>query len=215
MQTALDFRLTTGLCHEVISSLAQKMRDIYLLPEIGQLVHDTVLQRLADRQFDSFFSSEEFVKAVNELLQELTHDKHVIFRYSEEKLPPFEKAFNSAEMTERRRKLAIRQNFGFHKIERLAGNIGYIDVRSFHLPDWAGETLAAAMNALVHTDALIIDLRQHGGGYAFMSALFASYFLGPDPIRLSNLYNQAGECVRQIWSHSYVQGERYKEDKPV
>jgi hypothetical protein len=214
MENVIEFELTSEVRHEVLTSLARKMQELYVFPKIGQIVSETLLQQLANHHADALSSSEEFVASVQALLQELTHDKHVRFVYSKEKLPQFDKARDSAAMTERLRRQAIRQNFGFHKIERLAGNVGYLDFRSFHIPDWAGETLAAAMNLMVHTDALIIDLRKNRGGYAFMSALFTSYFLGPDPIRLSNLYNQAGECVRQVWSHSYVQGERYK-DKPV
>ncbi len=37
-------------------------------------------------------------------------------------------------------------NFGFYKVERLPGNIGYLDFRVFMPPEVAGDTAIAAMN---------------------------------------------------------------------
>ena len=41
---------------------------------------------------------------------------------------------------------AQQDNFGFYKIERLPGNIGYLDIRYFYRPAWGGEVATAAMN---------------------------------------------------------------------
>ena len=62
-------------------------------------------------------------------------------------------------------------NFGFEKVERLEGNVGYLDLRGFHRAEVGGDTAAAAMNFLANTDALIIDLRKNGGGAPDMVAL--------------------------------------------
>src|SRR5688500_370252 len=52
---------------------------------------------------------------------------------------------------------ARSRNFGFHALERPTGNIGYLEMGRFEPPALAGATLAAAMQFLHDTDALIID----------------------------------------------------------
>ena len=49
-------------------------------------------------------------------------------------------------------------------------------VSAFFSLDMSRNTLAAAMNFLAHTDALIIDLRNSGGGDVAMTELFTDYF---------------------------------------
>lgn len=79
-----------------------------------------------------------------------------------------------------------RINYGFRRTEILAGNIGYIDLRFFPDIDFdaaeSSEKLAAdaALQTLAHTDAVIIDLRENGGGSPAMAMYLASAFLPPD-----------------------------------
>ena len=100
-------------------------------------------------------------------------------------------------------------NFGFERIERLAGNIGYLDLRGFLPPEFIGDTAAAAMTFLAGTEALIIDLRQNGGGSPDGVALMASYFFGPQPERLNDIYDRPSDQTRQYWTQPYVPGKRF------
>jgi C-terminal processing protease CtpA/Prc len=68
-------------------------------------------------------------------------------------------------------------NFGFRKLEILKGNVGYLDLRYFSNPDYAGATAVATMNFLANSDAVIIDLRDTPGGEPTMVQLLSSYFV--------------------------------------
>src|SRR2546430_5135707 len=64
------------------------------------------------------------------------------------------------------KRLAMRQkgrldNFGIRRVERLDGNVGYLDVRRVAVPANAGTAIAAAMALVAGTYALIIDLRHN------------------------------------------------------
>ena len=110
----------------------------------------------------------------------------------------------------------VRQiNFGFEKIERLQGNIGYIDLRGFSDPEAGVETVAAAMNFIGNTDALIFDLRQNGGGSPEMVALICSYLFGEKPVHLNSLYWRKGDKTDEFWTKASVAGKRYGETKDV
>ena len=60
--------------------------------------------------------------------------------------------------------MLAKENYGFKKVERLPGNIGYIDFTNFASPKYSKETVTAVMKFVENCDALIFDLRQNGGG---------------------------------------------------
>jgi hypothetical protein len=105
--------------------------------------------------------------------------------------------------------------YGLRSARRLPGNIGYIDFAYFSPDPDAGAAVAAAMQVVNGTDALIIDLRRNGGGSGDTERTLASYFL-TDVIELSSIVeNVDGKPrQRQHWTVAYLQGPRYVE-KPV
>ena len=66
-------------------------------------------------------------------------------RYSNAAIPdrPFNVSPTGPEL-EQQRAFATKVNYGFEKVERLQGNIGYVDIRGFMPPEIGGETAAAA-----------------------------------------------------------------------
>jgi len=59
---------------------------------------------------------------------------------------PLDVVVVSATGQEQQKRELTWMNHGFTKVERLPGNIGYIDFRGFMDPDLAADTVAAAMN---------------------------------------------------------------------
>ena len=148
-------------------------------------------------------------------LQGISKDKHLRVRYSIQPIPvrqergeptAAEKAGFTAYMK--------RVNYGFEKVERLPGNIGYIDFRGFFDPEGGADTVAAAMNFLNNTEALIFDLRQNGGGDPAMVALICSYLFGDKPVHLNDLYFREGNKTEEFWTKPTVAGKKYG-DKDV
>ena len=80
---------------------------------------------------------------------------------------------------DRERQLARQAytNFGFEKVERLPGNIGYLKFNQFSDTEHAMRTAVSAMHFLENCDAVIIDLRENGGGSPSMIQLISTYFL--------------------------------------
>jgi hypothetical protein len=134
----------------------------------------------------------------------------VVFSVRERTAPG---AGSSAADAARDREAAAWRNYGFHQVERLDGNVGYLELGRFDDPELAGSTLATAMSFLAGTDALIIDLRGNGGGHAGMVALMASYFF-PESTLLTTLHRRDPADVAQLWTSPHVAGPRYV-GKPV
>ena len=101
-----------------------------------------------------------------------------------------------------------RNNFGFREVKVLEGNIGYIDLRSFSNPEHAGDVAVAAMNFIANTDAVIIDLRNNGGGSPEMIQLISSYFFSSEAVHLNNFYWRPSDRHTQTWTLPFVPGIR-------
>lgn len=94
-----------------------------------------------------------------------------------------------------------RINFGFRSVEILPGNVGYIDLRFFADIEGvdAPERLVAdaALQIVARTDAVIIDLRDNGGGSPSMAAYLASAFLPQDSRAYMAEHYRSGEIISQ------------------
>jgi C-terminal processing protease CtpA/Prc len=71
----------------------------------------------------------------------------------------------------------------------------------------AGATAVAAMNFLANVDALIVDLRENGGGNPSMIQLITSYFL-EEPTHLNSFYIRKTDEMKQFWTQAHVAGPR-------
>ncbi len=82
------------------------------------------------------------------------------------------------------------------------------------LPQNAGASIAAVMELVSGTYALIIDLRRNGGGSPDGVVFWCSYLFDGPGIHLNDIFEAETGETRQFWSMSYVPGSRYV-DKPV
>jgi C-terminal processing protease CtpA/Prc len=105
-------------------------------------------------------------------------------------------------------------NFGIHRVERLDGNVGYLDVRRVAVPENAGPAIAAAMELVAGTYALLIDLRRNGGGAPDGVVFWCSYLFAEEPTHLNDIFRADTGETRQFWALPYVPGPRYL-DRPV
>jgi C-terminal processing protease CtpA/Prc len=112
------------------------------------------------------------------------------------------------------RQMGRLDNFGIHRVERLDGNIGYLDLRRVPMPENAGPAIAAAMELVSGTYALIIDLRRNGGGAPHGVTFWCSYLLPEEPVHLNDIFHADTGETRQFWSLPYLPGSRYL-DRPV
>lgn len=198
---------------EVIAGAIDHLRRAYIFADVAEKMADAVKARDAKKEYDGITSAQAFAEALTMDLQEVSKDKHLRVLYNANGLPqrsgpppPEERARMQAE--ERRR------NFGFQRVERLDGNVGYIELLGFSGSPEAGEAAVPAMNFVAGTDALIFDLRRNGGGSPAMIGLISSY-LFDDVVHLNDFYIRERDERRQFWTSPHVQGRRYGRDKPV
>ena len=105
------------------------------------------------------------------------------------------------------------RGFGIEGVQRLPGNVGYLNLRGFFPTAFAAPSISSAMTLLGGTSALIVDLRGNGGGEPQTVAYLLSHlFAEGDERHLNDIYNRLDGSTRSYWTVSSV-GQRYT--KPV
>jgi retinol-binding protein 3 len=207
-------KLDAGLRAAIVDRLAQKLHDHYIFPEVAQQMDAAIRARAGAGAYDEITRLESFCEQLTEDLQGISHDKHLRLFCHAEPDPDGEPEQPTPKQLEEWRYGMSLLNYGFARVERLPGNIGYLDLRGFFPAGLGGETAVAAMNLLAHTSALIVDLRQNDGGDPEMIALITSY-LFDQMTNLNNMYWRDGDRTQQFWTLPYVPGRRFGGDKPV
>jgi C-terminal processing protease CtpA/Prc len=210
-----DLPINAATRTQVIDAVLKRLIESYVLPETAARLEQSIRTRMQKGEYDKITSSVVLAETLTAHLAEIAKDKHLSVGFSYEPIAtsPVQKE-PSAEDRERFRRMASSVNFGFEKVERLNGNVGYMELNGFVNPELGADTAIAAMQFLANTDALIIDFRYNSGGVPGMAQLISSYFFSEKPVHLYSIYWREGSRTEQFWTLSYVPGRRYV-DKPV
>ena len=200
---------------EVLNAITNKL-DEYAFPEVAEKIQTDIRDRLTSEGYQDIKSGAQLAETLTTQLQALSSDLHLKVHFSPAVLPHLEPQTEipPEELAHQQKQGALR-NFDFNRVDRLRGNVGYLELFSFEPPEFAGKILAGAMYFLANTHALIIDLRHNRGGSASMVALLSSYLLSPYPaVHLTDLHWPKEDRTQQSWTLPYVEGPRYL-NKPV
>jgi Peptidase family S41/N-terminal domain of Peptidase_S41 in eukaryotic IRBP len=218
---------------EIVTTALALLRANYVFPELADRAANAVEARLAAGEYDDL-DEITLTELVTSHLREVCEDKHLALRLGGGPGPgrggpgpggsggrgrhPWTDADGPKDHESRR--LAMRQmgrldNFGIHRVERLDGNVGYLDVRRVPVPANAGPAISAAMELVAGTYALIIDLRRNGGGSPEGVVYWCSHLLDEQPpTHLNDIFRADTGETHQFWTLPYVPGPRYL-DRPV
>lgn len=197
-----------------IDSISIKLKSNYIFPQVADKMSQLLITKLEEGKYDSLTDPAELTRQLTIDLQSISKDRHLMVVYNpsvvarELALTDADRANEEAEWAKELVKHLKRDNYGFREVKILEGNVGYLDLREFVDPKYGGETLAAAMNVLSNTQALIIDLRKNDGGHPDMVQLLASYFFSSEPVHLANHYNRPKDELTQSWTLPFVPGKR-------
>jgi C-terminal processing protease CtpA/Prc len=205
-----DLTIDAATRTKVIDGILKRLNDSYVFPEVAKKMEQSIRERVDKKEYDQITSAKEFATKLTSDLQAISKDKHLRVRYSHAAIPERgPRREPTAEEREKRTRDLNWMNHGFTKVERLRGNIGYLEFLNFADEELGAETVAAAMNFVNGTDALIIDMRQNGGGNPAMVALVCSYLFGAEPVHLNSLYWREGDRTQEFWTRKEVAGKRY------
>jgi hypothetical protein len=191
----------------IIEKISASIDEIYVFPDVATEMNQHLAKRLADGAYDEITSLPTFAEQLTEDLRSISHDLHLSVRTMPPRDINAEHEIDQEAMQRRYLEAQRRSNYGFQKLDRLAGNVGYLDLRGFVDASSGGETAIAAMRFLATADALIIDLRRNGGGSPSMIQLISSYFFD-EPQHLNSFYIRRENTTEQYWTQAHVAGEK-------
>ncbi|HYE94828.1 MAG TPA: S41 family peptidase, partial [Rubricoccaceae bacterium] len=159
---------------EAVEQIGRLLDAQYVFPDVGRAAGQHLAQQLAAGAYDDLADAEALAARLTEDLQSISRDRHMRVRPA-----PMMRAGGDRDAAMARMRREQRAfNYGFARVERLEGNVGYLDLRGMAPIEEGRETAAAAMRLLEGVDALIVDLRQNGGGDPRMVQFLSSYLFG-------------------------------------
>ncbi len=207
--------LTKAEKDQALTNLMREMEAQYVDADIAKTISAELKKWMVTDEYRDLSEPVAFSSKVNALLKKNVTDAHLRFMYSESVLPPRAdpREPSPAENARRQRELRYR-NAAFDKVERLPGNVGYIKFNMFASPEDMARPVEGAMRFLADTEAMIIDLRQNGGGSPSGVQLFCSYFFSETPVHLNSIYYRPTNETTEFWTLKELPGPRFT-DKPV
>lgn len=159
----------------VVTTLASMVEKDYFDPTIGAKVASALREGLSKGQYASASDLDSLANLLTSDMYAVAKDRHLALFVT--KGLPSKPAQAPTVAPESRKDRGRHENYGLQKVEVLPGNVGYLRLTGFYQPQEAREAIASSMAFLSNSDALIIDLRDHGGGSSETVALFISYLL--------------------------------------
>ena len=197
-----DAPLTPDTKLKVINGLAAALKKNYVFADTAAKMGDYIKNKLKKGDYNSIDKSVDFAVTLNTDLHVVYNDLHLSVFYN----PPFEMNLldtskaDAAKMEQQDFNAAKQENFAFSKLEVLSNNIGYICFNRFYsVADESKATVNSAFSFLRNTNALIIDLRNNGGGDPEMVKYICSY-LFKGKTHINDLYERRLNKTTAYWT---------------
>jgi hypothetical protein len=200
----------------IVEGIGQALVSTYIYEDVARDMATLLQEKLRAGAYGEIDDGVEFARLLTDDLRSVANDLHlgVQMRHvhpdqgAETETVEDGEADAHGSVDDRR-----RANFGIRKAEILEGNVGYLAIEGFEGGPEAGATVVAAMNLLGNSDALILDLRQNGGGGPSVIQMIFGYLLD-DPTHILGFYTRETDTHQQFWSPPYVPGPNLS-DVPV
>jgi hypothetical protein len=148
--TRADAEISVAERAALIQGICTKLDAEYVFPEVGKQMSDAIRNRSERREYDSISIGQLLADKLTADLRDISHDKHLEVIYAAEGARD-EPEEPSTEEIKSWRETDARFNFGFDKVERMEGNVGYVEFRVFDVPSLAAETVNAAMTFVANS----------------------------------------------------------------
>jgi hypothetical protein len=174
-----------------VTSAAAAFRSRYVSPEMGERAATAIETALRNGSYDNLTQPQAFADKLTADLRAVTNnDQHVQVLGGP---PPGAQG------------PPVRSEGGVVRADRLAGNVGYLQIVSAGPPALFNPALDRSMAALKDTKALIVDARDLAGGVVPSVSYLVSYFIKSDkPVHLSDIVSRTPDTetytTNELWS---------------
>lgn len=204
-----------------VTTIAKLIDDHYVFPEKGKRIATHLLQEHKNGRFNQIGDWSSFDSIATKYLRDFSHDGHLYVRNDPKTVKELLTAKSQVVDSDSSEQFsydpfyygkgAVERNFGFREVKILEGNIGYIKLSEINISTKSLPVLFAAMEFISNTKALVIDLKDNGGGGSDVGSVFESFFL-PKNIPLLEFKTRNGPSNVEK-TVSWLTKEKY--DKPL
>lgn len=166
--------------NDIIKDIQKLMLENYIFLDKAKETNLYLDKLMDENYFDRYKNQKDFAKALSVEMQKITKDKHLnVVPPRPPRAPQDNSDFTSRHLTN----LVRFRSGGFKKIKVLEGNVGYVELKGFRREDIP--KVDDVMSYLSTADAIIIDLRENGGGSS-LGLYWSSYFLKENTLLTGN-----------------------------
>lgn len=181
---------------DIVKSTADLFQERYLNASLGQAMSDRLIELLESGAFDETPSRADLAAAIQRELRAVQDDKHIQINFRSTPPQPAKPLMQTAspEMMVN----GPRRRSGIRELKLLEGGVGYLRIANFSQDDLEAGLFDASMRFLASSDAIIVDLRDNGGGSSRAQVELMTSFLGSEPVRIGTI-ESSGRST-ELWS---------------
>lgn len=203
--------LTADQKTTAIQTIARHIAAHYVSPEKGGQISSHLLLASHRGDFNKGQTWKEFDDMVTTSLRKFSGDNHLYVRYDPERVKEMNGRPGDSGSMDEGNVAGAENKYGFAETKVLPGNIGYIRMTEINISDKSLPVLYETMRQVENTNALVIDLRNNGGGGSTAGGVLESYFLPAGKPLLA--FTSRSGVVRTDSTVSWLKEKKYA--KPV
>ena len=193
---------TAETYNALLSDIKQNIDTYYVIsesiPQIKTSLDDITLQQAVSKAT----SQTQLAEVLTQHLQQF--DKHFNVQYRPKSQTADSKSVATTSKKESWFNRLARNNAGFRQVSIMPGNVGVVEFWGFaSLDAFTKKKIHAAMTMLEDVDALIIDLRENGGGSGETVSWLTSYFTD-GRIHLNSFYTRYTDTQSRFYTDETV-----------
>lgn len=169
----------------IVDSISAIVQQYYIDPGIGTQIVDNIRAKHKNGTYATITNPQTLADTLEADLRAINHDLHMSMIYRSPRERTTENA-PSIQVNE----TGLWTNYGLSEIKVLDGNVGYLKIKHFTQHQYfeaIKPVVTSAIESLKNTEAIIVDVRDNGGGFEDMVAYYISYFFdSKEPIHLSD-----------------------------
>lgn len=216
-----------------VEHICENMTSHCIKKDSAELMATELRKKFLSGDYENIYEEDDFANTVTQDLQSISHNRHVFVLPK----PPITEPEISSEQkisdSSGRIKKLEASKFGFGDLQTPPNGIAYLNILSFENPKELIEGKPVTRNFAMailkqivdsKPEALVIDLRKHGGGSVYMSELVLSHFLeeGLPLTRFEYKEPPQGQELQsfplepcQTWSYDQLPKEQRLLDIPI
>lgn len=194
---------------EVLAATASTFEQAYVRPEGATLAAESLRRSAREGRYAQLCGQDDaFARALTGDLRHTTHDGHIVVEHLGGSGPAGEEGWVA---DWRRRGPSV--NWGVADAKLLEGGVGYLKLTSFYPLESAAQPLGAALREVANAGALVLDLRDNGGGDDDTANALMSALLDDDRVLLT--YRSRERVTREVRAEHVLPGPRFGAGRPL